>query len=193
MTTNTVRIWDPFVRIFHWVLVGAFVVAYISEDDYLDIHTTAGYTVLTLVALRLVWGFVGSRHARFADFVRPPGEALSYVKDTFLGRARRYLGHNPAGGLMIIAMLASLLVTTFTGVALLGADEHAGPLAGLMAGASHGLEEGLEEVHEFFANFTVALVLGHLLGVLVESLLHRENLVRAMFTGNKPLRDGDSD
>ena len=193
MTTNTVRIWDPFVRIFHWVLVGAFVVAYISEDDYLDIHTTAGYTVLTLVALRLVWGFVGSRHARFTDFVRPPGEALSYVKDTFLGRARRYLGHNPAGGLMIIAMLASLLVTTFTGVALLGADEHAGPLAGLMAGVSHGFEEGLEEVHEFFANFTVALVLGHLLGVLVESLLHRENLVRAMFTGNKPLRDGESD
>ena len=193
MTTNTVRIWDPFVRIFHWVLVGAFVVAYISEDDYLDIHTTAGYTVLTLVALRLVWGFVGSRHARFADFVRPPGEALSYVKDTFLGRARRYLGHNPAGGLMIIAMLASLLVTTFTGVALLGADEHAGPLAGLMTGVSHGFEEGLEEVHEFFANFTVALVLGHLLGVLVESLFHRENLVRAMFTGNKPLRDGDSD
>lgn len=193
MTTNTVRIWDPFVRIFHWVLVGAFVVAYISEDDYLDIHTTAGYTVLTLVALRLVWGFVGSRHARFTDFVRPPGEALSYVKDTFLGRARRYLGHNPAGGLMIIAMLASLLVTTLTGVALLGADEHAGPLAGLMAGASHGFEEGLKEVHEFFANFTVALVLGHLLGVLVESLFHRENLVRAMFTGNKPLRDGESD
>lgn len=82
MTTNTVRIWDPFVRIFHWVLVGAFVVAYISEDDYLDIHTTAGYTVLTLVALRLVWGFVGSRHARFTDFVRPPGEALSYTSRT---------------------------------------------------------------------------------------------------------------
>lgn len=193
MTTNTVRIWDPFVRIFHWVLVGAFVVAYISEDDYLDIHTTAGYTVLTLIVLRLVWGFIGSRHARFSDFVRPPGEALDYVKDSLLGRARRYLGHNPAGGLMIVAMLLSLLVTTCSGVALLGADEHAGPLAGLMAGVSHGFEEGLEEVHEFFANFTVALVLGHLLGVLIESLLHRENLVRAMFTGNKPLRDGESD
>ena len=193
MTTNTVRIWDPFVRVFHWVLVGAFVVAYISEDHYLDIHTTAGYTVLTLVALRVVWGFIGSRHARFSDFVRPPGEALSYVKDTFLGRARRYLGHNPAGGLMIVAMLISLLATTVSGVALLGVEESAGPLATLMAGASHGFEEGLEEVHEFFANFTFALVLGHVLGVLVESLFHRENLVRAMFTGNKPLRDGESD
>src|SRR5690606_31982013 len=117
MTTNTVRIWDPFVRIFHWVLVGAFVVAYISEDHYLDIHTIAGYTVLTLVALRIVWGFIGSQHARFKDFVRPPGEALGYVKDTFLGRARRYLGHNPAGGLMIVAMLISLLATTVSGVA----------------------------------------------------------------------------
>ena len=193
MTTNTVRIWDPFVRVFHWGLVGAFVVAYISEDHYLDIHTIAGYTVLTLVALRVLWGFIGSRHARFKDFVRPPGEALSYVKDTFLGRARRYLGHNPAGGLMIVAMLLSLLVTTVSGVALLGVEESAGPLATLMAGVSHGFEEGLEEVHEFFANFTVALVLGHVLGVLVESLFHRENLVRAMFTGNKPLRDGESD
>lgn len=193
MTTNTVRIWDPFVRVFHWGLVGAFVVAYISEDHYLDIHTIAGYTVLTLVALRVLWGFIGSRHARFKDFVRPPGEALGYVKDTFLGRARRYLGHNPAGGLMIVAMLLSLLVTTVSGVALLGVEESAGPLATLMAGVSHGFEEGLEEVHEFFANFTVALVLGHVLGVLVESLFHRENLVRAMFTGNKPLRDGESD
>ena len=193
MTTNTVRIWDPFVRFFHWVLVGAFVVAYVSEDDYLDIHTTAGYTVLTLVALRVVWGFIGSRHARFKDFVRPPGEALGYVKDTFLGRARRYLGHNPAGGLMIVAMLLSLLATTVSGAALLGVEESAGPLATLMAGVSHGFEEGLEEMHEFFANFTVALVLGHVLGVLVESLFHRENLVRAMFTGNKPLRDGESD
>ena len=193
MTTNTVRIWDPFVRVFHWGLVGAFVVAYISEDHYLDIHTIAGYTVLTLVALRVLWGFIGSRHARFKDFVRPPGEALSYVKDTFLGRARRYLGHNPAGGLLIVAMLLSLLVTTVSGVALLGVEESAGPLATLMAGVSHGFEEGLEEMHEFFANFTVALVLGHVLGVLVESLFHRENLVRAMFTGNKPLRDGESD
>ncbi|MCC1497391.1 cytochrome b/b6 domain-containing protein [Alcanivorax sp. 1008] len=192
MATNTVRIWDPFVRIFHWLLVGAFVVAYVSEDDYLDIHTIAGYTVLTLLMLRLIWGFVGTRHARFSDFVRPPSEALDYVKESLLGRAKRYLGHNPAGGLMIVAILVSLLVTTFSGIVVLGAEEGAGPLAGVMGGVSHSVGEAMEEVHEFFANFTLGLVFVHLAGVLFESLLHRENLVRAMITGDKPALDDDS-
>lgn len=189
MAAHTVRVWDLFVRLFHWLLVVAFVVAYASEDDYLDIHTGAGYTVLALLALRLVWGFVGTRYARFSDFVRPPGQALGYVKDTLSGRARRYLGHNPAGGLMIVTMLLSLLATTVSGMALLGAEEGAGPLAALMSGVSHSLGEALEGCHEFFANFTVLLVLGHLVGVLFESLVHRENLVRAMITGDKPLHD----
>jgi len=189
MANNTVRIWDPFVRIFHWSLAGAFLVAYVSEDDFLDIHTVAGYTVLTLVALRLIWGFVGTRHARFSDFVRPPGEALGYVKESLLGRARRYLGHNPAGGLMIVALLLSLLITTLSGIATLGAEEGAGPLVGVMGSVPHAFGEALEEIHEFFANFTLLLVLGHLAGVLFESIVHRENLVRTMLTGDKPLRD----
>lgn len=193
MATKTVRIWDPFVRIFHWLLVGAFVVAYVSEDDFLDIHTVAGYTVLALLVLRLIWGFTGTRHARFSDFVRPPGEALDYVKESLLGRARRYLGHNPAGGLMIVAMLLSLLATTLSGVALLGAEEEAGPLAGLMGGMSHSVGEAVEEIHDFFANFTVLLVAGHLLGVLFESIIHRENLVRSMITGDKPVRDDETE
>ena len=192
MATNTVRIWDPFVRVFHWSLAGAFIVAYVSEDDFLDIHTFAGYTVLTLVALRLIWGFVGTRHARFTDFVRPPGEAIGYVKESFLGKAKRYLGHNPAGGLMIVALLLSLLITTLSGIATLGAEEGAGPLAGVMGSASHAVGEAVEEIHEFFANFTLLLVFGHLIGVLFESVVHRENLVRAMITGDKPLRDGES-
>ena len=192
MATNTVRIWDPFVRVFHWSLAGAFIVAYVSEDDFLDIHTFAGYTVLTLVALRLIWGFVGTRHARFTDFVRPPGEAIAYVKESFLGKAKRYLGHNPAGGLMIVALLLSLLITTLSGIATLGAEEGAGPLAGVMGSASHAVGEAVEEIHEFFANFTLLLVFGHLIGVLFESVVHRENLVRAMITGDKPLRDGES-
>ena len=192
MATNTVRIWDPFVRVFHWSLAGAFIVAYVSEDDFLDIHTFAGYTVLTLVALRLIWGFVGTRHARFTDFVRPPGEAIDYVKESFLGKAKRYLGHNPAGGLMIVALLLSLLITTLSGIATLGAEEGAGPLAGVMGSASHAVGEAVEEIHEFFANFTLLLVFGHLIGVLFESVVHRENLVRAMITGDKPLRDGES-
>jgi cytochrome b len=188
MTINRVQIWDPLVRIFHWSLALAFIVAYVSEDELLDIHTLAGYTVLILVILRLFWGFVGSQHARFADFVRPPSAALGYIKDTFFGRAKRYLGHNPAGGLMIIAMIISLLATTLSGIATLGAEEGAGPLASVMASASHRVGEAMEEIHEFFANFTLLLVLGHLLGVLAESIAHRENLVRAMIYGTKPLR-----
>jgi cytochrome b len=107
--------------------------------------------------------------------------------------ARRYLGHNPAGGLMIVAMLLSLLATTVSGVVVLGAEEGVGPLAGAMAGVSHSLGEVFEEVHEFFANFTVLLVLGHLVGVLFESIVHQENLVKAMITGDKPMRDDESE
>lgn len=189
---GTIRIWDPLVRVFHWSLAVAFLVAYLSEDDFLDIHTFAGYTVLSLLILRLVWGFIGSRHARFADFVRPPGAAVAYVKASLLGEARRYLGHNPAGGLMIVVMMLSLMITSVTGIATLGTEESAGPLAALMSNTPRGVGKAVEQVHEFFANFTLLLVLGHLAGVLFESVVHRENLVRAMITGDKPLRDDDS-
>ncbi|MFU8838679.1 MAG: cytochrome b/b6 domain-containing protein [Thiohalomonadaceae bacterium] len=192
MSQQTIRVWDPVVRVFHWSLAGAFLIAYLSEDDFLSLHSFAGYTVLGLLLIRLVWGLIGTRHARFTDFVRPPGEALGYLKDSLLGRAKRYLGHNPAGGLMIIAMLLSLLITTTTGIATLGVEEGAGPLAGMMGGAPRFIAKATEEVHEFFANFTLLLVLGHLIGVLFESVVHRENLVRAMISGDKPLRDGES-
>ncbi|MBE0510769.1 MAG: cytochrome b/b6 domain-containing protein [Chromatiales bacterium] len=192
MSQQTIRVWDPVVRVFHWSLAGAFLIAYLSEDDFLSLHSFAGYTVLGLLLIRLLWGLIGTRHARFTDFVRPPGEALGYLKDSLLGRAKRYLGHNPAGGLMIIAMLLSLLFTTITGIATLGVEEGAGPLAGMMGGAPRFIAKATEEVHEFFANFTLLLVLGHLIGVLFESVVHRENLVRAMISGDKPLRDGES-
>ena len=182
-----IKVWDPLVRIFHWTLVAAFAIAFITEgeDSTLFLHSWAGYTILGLVLFRLLWGLVGTRHARFTDFVRPPSAALAYGKDVFLGRARRYIGHNPAGGLMIVLLLFSLLMTGVMGVALLGIEEQAGPLAGLLAGAGHGTGEVIEEIHEFFANATLFLVVIHVLGVLVESLLHRENLVRSMFNGRK--------
>jgi cytochrome b len=111
--------------------------------------------------------------------------ALAYVKDLARGRAKRYIGHNPAGGLMILLLLLSLILTTVTGMALYGAEEQAGPLAAMMAGAGETSEDVLEELHEFFANATLFLVVFHVLGVIVESLVHRESLVRAMFTGRK--------
>jgi len=183
---NQVKVWDPLVRIFHWSLVAAFTIAYFTDDEELLLpHVWAGYAIIGLLVFRLLWGFVGTAHARFSDFIYAPTVAFRFVKDTFKGKAKRYLGHNPAGGWMIILLLIMLTLISITGLLLYGADEHAGPLAGVMAGAGKDMEEMLEELHELFANFTVFLVAIHLTGVIMESVLHKENLVRAMVTGWK--------
>ncbi len=182
-----VKVWDSAVRLFHWTLVASFLIAYLTEDDWLTLHTLAGYTIAALVAFRLLWGLIGTRHARFSDFVRPPAEVVSYLKDIVAFRAKRYLGHNPAGGAMVIALLVSLVLTVITGLATYGGKELAGPLAGLMMGYPEFVAEMFEELHEFFANFTLLLVVLHVAGVIAASLQHGENLVRAMFTGEKPL------
>ncbi len=184
MMQNQIKVWDIFVRVFHWSLAAAFFVAYVTEEELLSLHLVAGYAVAGLIALRLLWGFVGTRHARFSDFVYRPAEVKAFVKDTVQLRAKRYLGHNPAGGAMILMMLASLLLTSFTGMALYGIEESAGPLA--MLGQSYALPEGpLEGLHEFFANLTLLMVAIHVAGVLVESLIHHENLAKSMLTGMK--------
>jgi len=183
--SQDIKVWDPMVRIFHWGLVAMFIIAYATEDELMTVHAYAGYTIIGLLAFRLVWGFIGTPHARFSDFVRPPREAIAYVKDMAALRARRYLGHNPAGGLMILALLLSLLLTTLTGLAAYGV-EGSGPLAAGLSGAGEFAEEAFEEIHEFFANFTLLLVGIHVAGVILGGILHGENLVRAMFTGRKP-------
>jgi cytochrome b len=184
MMQNEIKVWDIFVRVFHWSLAAAFIVAYVTEEELLSLHVVAGYAVAGLIALRLLWGFVGTRHARFSDFVYRPAAVKAFVKDTVHLRARRYLGHNPAGGAMILLMLASLLLTGITGMALYGIEESAGPLA--MLGQSYALPEGpMEGLHEFFANLTLLMVVIHVAGVLVESLIHHENLAKSMLTGVK--------
>jgi cytochrome b len=165
--------------------VTAFFTAYLIEDDWLGLHVLAGYTVLGLVLFRLVWGVIGTRHARFTDFVRSPSAVLAYLKDVVRVRARRHLGHNPAGGAMVIALLGSLVFSAVSGLALYGYGEFSGPLAGLLQGAPGWLGNVLEGMHEFFANFTLLLVVLHLAGVALTSLQHGENLVRSMFTGRK--------
>jgi len=188
---DTVKVWDPAVRIFHWSLVTAFAIAYLTEEDVLDLHVVAGYAALGLVLFRFVWGFIGTEHARFSDFIYRPAMVINYLKDVVGLRARRYLGHNPAGGAMIIALLVSVLVTCVTGLLVYGAgEEHAGPLAGWFVGAGKFWEEAFEEVHEFFANFTLVLVFMHVVGVIVSSFMHGENLVKAMFTGRKRVEPG---
>jgi cytochrome b len=180
-----VPVWDPFVRLFHWSLALGFAVSYLTEDDLLNLHVWAGYLVLVLVGLRFVWGFVGTRYARWSDFLKAPGDVLAYLRDAVRLRAARHLGHNPAGGAMIVALLLSLAATALTGLALYGAQELSGPLAMVMSKLSGGWAHALEDAHEVLANLTLLLVGLHLAGVVLSSLQHGENLVRSMVTGYK--------
>lgn len=179
---RTIKVWDPLIRIFHWSLVFFFALAYLTEDDWMTIHSYAGYTIALLIGFRLIWGMIGTAHARFSDFVTGPRQVIDYLKQLFAGKSKRYLGHNPAGAAMILILLTSLTLTLVSGMSLYATDGH-GPLATtFVAGWS---EHTLEEIHEFFANFTLLMIVGHVAGVLVSSLLHRENLVKSMITGEK--------
>ncbi len=200
---SEVRVWDPLVRLFHWSLVIAFITAYVTGDELEDVHVVAGYFIVGLVVFRLIWGFIGTRHARFSDFVFRPPTVIAYLKDILAFRAKRYIGHNPAGGAMVVALLISLSLATLSGMKLLAVEENEGPFAAIqienispvavaMADEDEehehdgGKEESVwEEVHEFFVNFTLLLVLLHLAGVAVSSFAHGENLPRAMVTGKK--------
>lgn len=185
-TGGEVRVWDPLVRTFHWSLVLSFTLAYVSgEGEVLNLHVWTSYLVGGLILFRLLWGVVGTRHARFSDFVQPPARILAYARDLLRGKAQRYLGHNPLGGAMVIALLIMLSLATLTGLMLYGAEDGAGPLAGWMQGTGQDAGEWLEELHEFTSHVALALVVVHIAGVLVSSLVHRENLIRAMITGRK--------
>lgn len=222
---GTIKVWDPLVRIGHWTLVTAFFVAYFTEEDLLTQHVWAGYTVAGVVLFRILWGFIGTSNARFKNFVCSPGTTWRYLGDIARNRAKRFIGHNPAGGAMIIGLIASLSVTTYSGLEIYAIEENAGPLASFstqsdlvdsgfgLVGTAHAsedddsdddeeygdrddehesAEELWEEVHEASANFTLFLVILHVAGVLLASFAHRENLVKAMFTGRKQ-RPSDQD
>ena len=169
---ETVRVWDPFVRVFHWSLVLSYAVAWASGDEWAVLHERVGYFMLALIGLRVVWGLIGLRHARFSDFLTGPSGTMAYLKSLRAGRPAHYEGHNPAGGWMVIALLLGLLAAAGSGLMIGGEDEL------------------WEEIHEGLAYMTLLLVVVHVSGVLVASLLHRENLVLAMLTGNKLRRDG---
>lgn len=180
-----IKIWDPLVRIFHWSLVGTFFIAYVTEEDFLNLHVWAGYSVLSLVFLRILWGLVGTQYARFSDFMYTPKTVKQFLLDTLRLRAPRYLGHNPAAGAMIILLMVALLLTSLSGLTVYGIEEGAGPLATMFDSSNEFWGDVIEEAHEFFANLTVFLVLLHVAGVIVESLIHGENLVSAMWHGYK--------
>jgi cytochrome b len=169
---DPIRVWDPFVRLFHWILVGLFALAFITGEKGGSWHDPAGYAIAGLVALRLIWGFVGSRYARFADFIYGPKAVANYLRNLLRGRPRRFLGHNPAGGVMIILLLLLLAVSCVSGW--------------LLTTYWFFGSELMEELHELSTHLALAGIIIHVLGVIVASVLHRENLILAMITGRKP-------
>jgi len=193
-----VKVWDIAVRVGHWSLVALFTVAYLSGEGELEtLHAWAGYAILGVVAFRVLWGFVGTKHARFSDFVVGWQAAASYARSLLALRPRHYLGHNPLGGWMIVALLVTLLLVCWSGLELY-AVEGKGPLARITVtpvaearadddrDKRDGKPESLwEDVHEALANFCLLLVFLHIGGAIGASLVHRENLVRAMVTGRK--------
>ncbi|MBL4628242.1 MAG: cytochrome b/b6 domain-containing protein [Roseicyclus sp.] len=196
-----VRVWDPLIRIFHWGLVAAFAVAYLSAEELSTVHEVAGYVVAGLVAFRLIWGLVGSRYARFTQFLKGPPATFSYLRDMVGHRERRYLGHNPAGAAMIVALLLTLSATAFTGW-LLEDETRIAMLPDLPQiiapafadedgedreywGGGRGGESAVEEAHEVLANLMLLLIAVHVGGVVLTSFRQRENLARAMVTGEK--------
>ena len=262
---SKIRVWDPLVRIGHWSLVAAFTVAYLSGEEESAWHLYSGYTVLGLVAFRLLWGVIGSHYARFRNFVVGPTKVKRYVQSMLAGRPELHLGHNPAGGWMIVALLVSLAVTCVSGLKVYALEEGKGPFAavgpvhpshppstataqwhalagfrsvgepgvkassrdairavvvlvrtthptlpvrssvaqathaaflrrlprngGEQGGLAKAREEFWEEIHESAAEFTLFLVFLHLVGVGISSVLEKENLVKAMITGDKIVKD----
>lgn len=175
-----IRVWDPFLRLFHWsqaALIGA---AWITAGEWKWLHERIGYALAVLIVLRLIWGMVGPRHARFASFVQGPRRVFAYLADIAHGREARYLGHNPAGAAMILTLLGVTALTALTGW-LQTTD--------MFFGSS-----GMEAVHESLATLILVLVAAHLGGVMLASLRHHENLAAAMITGRKrPPGLGDHD
>jgi cytochrome b len=179
--SDKMLVWDLPTRLFHWLLAAAFLGAYaLSESEPLrGIHAMLGYTAGGLVAFRLAWGIVGTRYARFSGFSLAPRAVIDYLRGLLRARPPHYTGHNPAGSWAVLVLLAGVALTATTGWALLA---EVGPPS---------LGDALEDLHEFFANATLAMVAVHVTAVIASSLLHRENLVRAMVDGSKRAQGSD--
>jgi cytochrome b len=183
---GTIKVWDLPIRLFHWALAAGFAAAWLTAKFHMnDIHALTGYALCLLLAARIYWGFAGGRHARFSSFVFSPGETMAYLRSVF-GRSplKHYLGHNPAGALMVFTLLGLLGMILASGMAALAVIDFEGPLLAL-----HHVDDetayAIRNSHEWLGNAALALVALHLAGVVVGSIQHGENLVRAMVTGNK--------
>jgi len=170
-----IPVWDVAVRVLHWTLVLTVATAWLTRHSAGRWHEWLGYATLAIVAARTAWGFAGSGHARFADFVRPASVTVAYARDVFLGREARFIGHNPLGGWMVVALLSMVVLVGLTGW-LYTTDRFWGV-------------EWVEELHETLSDTLFVFVALHILGVVFTSARHRENLPASMLHGRK--RDED--
>ncbi len=173
-----ILVWDLPVRVFHWTLAASFLGAFVTAESerWRDVHVLLGYTVAGLLAFRLFWGFAGTRHARFSAFLYGPASVLRYLRSLLTRRPEHHVGHNPAGSWAIWALIAFGIGMVASGVAVY----------------ELGAGRWMEKLHEFAAHAMLVVVAVHVAGVLASSLLHRENLVAAMFTGRKRGAAGDA-
>lgn len=170
-SSGMARVWDPIVRLFHWGLVASFVIAWFTAEGRSEIHQWAGFAAAGLIAIRMIWGMFGSHYARFTQFVRGPLAVIRYLKAISIGNEARYVGHNPAGGIMVLTLLASIAATAFTGW-MMTTDAYFG-------------EDWVQILHKLIADGMIALIALHVGGVVLASYRHRENLVHAMISGRK--------
>ena len=168
---QSILVWDVPTRVFHWLLVICFAGAWLSsESERLQmIHYAFGYSAIALVLFRLVWGLIGTKYARFTQFIKGPKQILSHFKDALSGNRHAIVGHNPAGGLVMVALMLIILLIGLTGY--LSVKEYLGDF--------------MSEAHEAIASLALALVIIHVAAAVIMSLLQKENLVRAMVNGKK--------
>ena len=172
---RTLRVWDPLVRIGHWLLAASILFAWLTRHRAGPWHEWIGYGALAIVAVRLMWGLIGGPHARFSGFIKSPRATLSYVRALIRGREAPSVGHNPLGGWMIVALLLTVSAVCATGW-LYTTDRYWGV-------------EWVETLHSKLTDVLIVLAALHVAGVLHASWRHRENLIAAMFHGRKRVQD----
>jgi cytochrome b len=188
--SQTIRVWDLPVRLFHWVLAVLMAVSYFSAragGDWMELHFWSGYAILTLLLFRIAWGFLGSTTARFSHFVRGPAAALRHLRELLRGRPHE-VGHNPLGALMVLALLVAVLLQAATG--LFSADTDMGLVNGPLAlKVADAWVDRATAFHKFWIDVILILVAVHVLAVLLYFVWRRQNLTGAMFTGRKKRDD----
>lgn len=182
---NTIKVWDIPVRVFHWLMVLLFIAAYITNTlgpTYFHYHVWCGYALILLVCFRILWGFIGTYHARFSHFLRNPIHTLKYALDSLKGKEKHYTGHNPLGAIMVVILLGGTLLQGITG--LFANDEilNVGPLYAYVTDA---LSLKLTAIHQQAFYWIVGAIILHVLAVLVHQFIKRDKIIQAMFTGKK--------